>query len=82
LEEFGSGSFIQEFVSSGPKNYAFSVFWTSTGKRTIKCKVKGITLNYQNSKVVNFTSLKNTILEDVPPVHVHNAKKIKSNIVA
>jgi hypothetical protein len=26
LEEFGSGSFIQEFVSSGPKNYAFSVF--------------------------------------------------------
>ena len=26
LEEFGSGSYIQEFVSGGPKNYAFSVF--------------------------------------------------------
>jgi len=25
LEEFGSGSFIEEFVSGGPKNYAFSV---------------------------------------------------------
>jgi len=32
LEEFGSGSFIQEFVSGGPKNYAFSVFCPCTGK--------------------------------------------------
>ena len=51
--EFGSGSFIQEFVSGGPKNYAVSVFCPSTGKHTTKCKVKGITLNYENSKVVN-----------------------------
>jgi ABC-type microcin C transport system duplicated ATPase subunit YejF len=34
-------------------------------------------LNYENSKVVNFTSLRNIILEDAPPVHVHNTKKIK-----
>jgi len=34
-------------------------------------------LNYENSKVVDFTSLKNMILEDAPPVHVHNAKRIK-----
>ena len=33
LEEYGPGSFIQEFVSGGPKNYAFSVFFSSTGKR-------------------------------------------------
>jgi hypothetical protein len=26
LEEFGSGSYIEQFVSGGPKNYAFSVF--------------------------------------------------------
>jgi hypothetical protein len=42
-----------------------------------KCKVKGIILNYENSKVVHFTSLRNMILEDAPPVHVHNTKKIK-----
>jgi len=77
LEKFGSGSFIDEFVSGGPTNYAFSVICPSTGKRTTKCKVKDITLNYKNSKVVHFTSLKNVILEDTPPVHVHNAKKIK-----
>ena len=44
-EEYGSGSFVEEFVSGGPKNYAFTVFCPSTGKRTTKCKVKGITVN-------------------------------------
>jgi len=34
FEEFGSGSFIQEFVSGGPKNYSFSIFSPSTGKHT------------------------------------------------
>ena len=68
LEEFGSGSYIEEFVSGGPKNYAFSVFSPTTGKRTTKCKVKGITLNYENSRVVNFTSLRNMILDDNSPV--------------
>jgi len=43
LDEFGSGSYIEEFVSGGPKKYAFSVVFPSTGKRTTKCKVKGIT---------------------------------------
>ena len=77
LEEFGSGSYIKQFVSGGPKNYAFSVYSPLTGKRTTKCKVKGITLNYDSSKVANFTSLKNMILEDNTPLHVHNRRKIK-----
>jgi hypothetical protein len=77
LQEYGSGSYIDEFVSGGPKNYAFSVICPSTGKRTYKCKVKGITLNYDTSKVVNFDTLKTTIHENAPPVHVHNPKKIK-----
>ena len=53
------------------------VFCPATGKRTSKCKLKGITLNFNNSKVVNFTSLRNMILEDDTPLHVHNPKKIK-----
>jgi hypothetical protein len=76
LEEFVSGSYIQEFVSGGPKNYAFSVFSPLTGKSRTRCKVKGKTLNYDNSGVVNFTSLRNMILEDTP-LHVHNPRKIK-----
>ena len=34
-------------------------------------------MNYENSKVVNFTALRDMILENAAPVHVHNAKKIK-----
>ena len=39
--------------------------------------MKGTTLNYENSRVVNFTSLRNMILEDDTPLHVHNPRKIK-----
>ena len=76
-EEFGSGSYIEEFVSGGPKYYAFSIFIPTTEKRTTRCKVKGITLNYDNSRVVNFTSLRNMILEDTSPLYVHDPRKIK-----
>ena len=34
-------------------------------------------MNYENSKVLNSTALRNMILEKAPPVHVHNPKKIK-----
>jgi hypothetical protein len=54
---------MDKFISGGPKKYAFSVICPSTGKR------KGITLKYENSTVVNFTSLEDIIMEDVPPVH-------------
>jgi hypothetical protein len=77
LEEFGSGSYIEEFVSGGPKNHAFSVFCPNTGKRTTKCKMKGITLNDENSTVVNFTAFRHMILEDDTPLHIHNPKKIR-----
>ena len=56
-----------KFVSGGPNNYASSVFSNSTGKRRLNAK--GITLNYDNSKVVNFTVLRNMILEDGTPLH-------------
>jgi hypothetical protein len=77
LEEFGSDAYITEFVSGGPKNYAYSVLCPSTGKENTRCKAKGITLNYNTSKVVNFSSLRKMVKEDPTPVHVHNPKKIK-----
>jgi len=60
-----------------PKTMHFSVFSPSTGKRTTKCKVISISLNYENSKVVIFTSFRNMILEDDTPLHVHDPRKIK-----
>jgi helix-turn-helix protein len=53
----------------------------SKGKIATKCKVKFITLNYENSKVVIFATLKNMILGNTPTVHAHNPRKIKGNMV-
>jgi len=39
--------------------------------------VNGITLNYENSKVVKFTTLRDMIIENAPPVHEHIPQKIK-----
>ena len=50
------GHWITEFVSCGPKNYSFKV---NTGE--IICKVRGFSLNYRNSQIVNFQSMKDTL---------------------
>jgi hypothetical protein len=46
-----------------------------------KCKEKGITLNYKNSKVQNFSALSRLIMEDKKPLHVHNTKKSREKTV-
>ena len=62
--ELRPSEFISEFVSGGPKNYAYSVMAGGTGGREEKtlCKVRGITLNYNASKLVNFERIKDMIL--------------------
>ncbi|CAC5402760.1 unnamed protein product [Mytilus coruscus] len=47
--------YIVEFVSGGPKNYAYRTLKSET------CKVKGFTLNFTNSNIVNFNSVKDMI---------------------
>jgi len=56
LESYGRGSFIESFVSGGPKFYAYVV--RTEGRRHEICKVKGITLNYKNSRIINFNSIR------------------------
>ena len=50
------GHWITEFVSCGPKNYSFKL---NTGE--VVCKVRGFSLNYRNSQIVNFQSMKETL---------------------
>lgn len=45
--------FIEEFVSCGPKNYAYVL---NTGEGF--CKVRGFSLNYANSRIINFEAMK------------------------
>jgi hypothetical protein len=61
---------IIEFVSAGPKNYAYK---TNTGK--CQCVVKGFTLNYISSQKINFDSIKNIVLNDQSEkIHVDQLK--------
>ncbi len=55
--ELKGDTYIEEFVSGGPKAYAYR---ENTGQET--CKVKGFTLNYRNSQVVNFDSVCGLVL--------------------
>ena len=55
--EFDNGEYIKEFVSGGPKNYAYT-----TSDENQVCKIKGVTLNHDNSKVLNFNTIKDFIL--------------------
>lgn len=50
---------IVEFISAGPKNYAFLL---DNGKTN--CTVKGFTLNYLSSLVINYNSIKEIVIED------------------
>lgn len=64
LEDFGKGSYITTFVSTGPKSYAFQGYSSETGKEFENRKVKGFTLNYETSKLINLESLCNVVEED------------------
>ena len=54
------GDPIQEFASGGAKNYGYV---TRSGKT--ECKVRGFTLNYKNSSLLNFYSLRDNILNEL-----------------
>lgn len=58
--ELDSGDEIIEFVSGGPKNYAYK-----TRKGKIVVKVKGFSLNSVNAPVFSFENIKKIILEGV-----------------
>jgi hypothetical protein len=74
---YGEGSFIMEYVSNGPKNYSYKVAICGDVNNTkVVCKVKGLSLNYQNSKLVNFESLKDKVIHNAEPTIIHNDKKI------
>ena len=52
-----TGHYIVEFVSCGPKNYAYRL---NSGE--IVCKVRGFCLNFNASQIINFESMKDVLL--------------------
>jgi hypothetical protein len=72
------GDYITEFVSTGPKSYAYT-----TSKGSEVCKVKGFTLNYTNSNFINFGTIKDMVIKYMEDrnnpsnkISVTNPKKI------
>uniref|UniRef100_A0A1Y1L1R3 DNA-directed DNA polymerase n=1 Tax=Photinus pyralis TaxID=7054 RepID=A0A1Y1L1R3_PHOPY len=77
LEEEGVGSYIKEFVSGGPKNYAYKMWSSSKGCDVTVCKVKGISLSYKASQVINFDQIKKMVLEEESEPIMLTSKLIK-----
>jgi hypothetical protein len=62
--EYGPGSYITEFLSGGPKNYGYEVYSTKKQKIVGVCKIKGFSLNYETSLLLNLNTMKTSILAD------------------
>ncbi|XP_018570294.1 uncharacterized protein LOC108910225 [Anoplophora glabripennis] len=83
LEGYGPGSYISEFISGGPKNYAYKVFSTKDNEEKVVCKVKGISFNYSASRLVYFNTIKDMVLDTstTSPVCVRNILRTKEHEV-
>lgn len=56
-------AYITRFASCGSKNYAYEVYYPFSGIKKYFCKVKGLSLNFITSNIVNFDSMK-TLIDD------------------
>ena len=65
--------YIVEFVSGGPKYYAYR-----TNKKNETCKVRGFTHHFTNSQLISFESVKSMVLEPFEKKNttVNNPQKI------
>ncbi|KAL5010933.1 hypothetical protein ScPMuIL_013238 [Solemya velum] len=56
-----SGSTITNFVTGGPKNYAYKTKTTDENEYMSFCKVRGVTLNFKNSLEINYDIVANMV---------------------
>lgn len=61
----GPGSHIIEYVSCGPKNYAYIVRNETTGETKTVCKIKGITHTIAAARVVHLDSMLNLLTNTI-----------------
>ena len=55
---------IIEFVTGGPKKYAYKIAKPDKDGHTTICKVRCITLNYRNSLTINFDTIKDIVINN------------------
>lgn len=54
------GEYITDWVGTGPKSYSYK-----TSDSNVVCKVKGFTLNHENSQLINFDSMKKMVKGEI-----------------
>lgn len=81
LETYGKHSYIDTFVSCGPKSYSYKVVNTDSGDDVTVVKVKGITLNSCNKEIINFETMCAQIInsQDAPSLSVTSTIFVKEN---
>ena len=76
-DDYGPGSFCTEFVSGGPKNYAYRVaVQGDLQKIKTVIKVRGITINSSCSDTITFERLKEMVLNNVGKTDVNIPSQI------
>ena len=56
-------AYITNFTSCGSKNYSYEVYYPNSDTRKYFVKVKGLSLNFITSNIVNFDAMK-TLIDD------------------
>ena len=67
-----SGKGITNFVSTGPKSYSFKY-----GNNEEKSAIKGFTLNYENSGILNHDSMSKIVKKQIRDRTIVNENKIR-----
>jgi hypothetical protein len=77
--ELKPDQYFEEYVSGGPKNYAYVTVGPVAGCRKTVCKFRGMAFIYAVSQLVNFDLIKEMDLNagETATVNVNTNKKIK-----
>ena len=67
----GGEEYIQTWVCGGPKNYTYK-----TNKSNVLCKVRGFTLNVQNSLTINHETIKELVKSEPGTIRTISESKI------
>ncbi|GAB0093682.1 DNA-directed DNA polymerase [Sergentomyia squamirostris] len=70
IEEYGENSFIEEFVSCGPKAYGLKINLKSTNSYKYKIVFKGITMNRHVEQKICFQGLKDMVFGEKEEIEV------------
>ena len=73
--ELPPGRYIQEMVAGGPKNYAYAL---DNGDEV--CKVRGFSLTFKNSQLINFKAIKDMVFHGHGGPTVVNEHKITREV--